>query len=122
MFRIFQVRCQAVHLIVVGWNIYWTFNVHGSVHRKYILICITNKMQRYTVYFIFKVLYMFRVVPPPHLQERKQLYLQHLVFVTPLLLPAAVTVWQIADAVDTVICAPEDGVVVPPEICRAVSI
>ena len=25
-----------------------------------------------------------------HLQERKQLYLQHLVFVTPLLLPAAV--------------------------------
>jgi len=25
-----------------------------------------------------------------HLQERKQLYLQHLVFVTPLLLPAAI--------------------------------
>ena len=100
-------------------------------------------MQRYTVYFIWKLLYMFRVVPPPiirsannciysiwylsrrycylcnvssywiyiqqdatlhslfyletalhvlggtatHHQERKQLYLQHLVFVTPLLLP-----------------------------------
>jgi hypothetical protein len=27
-----------------------------------------------------------------HYQERKQLYLQHLVFVTPLLLPAAVAV------------------------------
>jgi len=33
---------------------------------------------------------MFRVVPPTYHQERKQLYLQHLVFVTPLLLPAVV--------------------------------
>jgi len=91
-------------------------------------------MQLYTVYFIWKLLYMFRVVPPPiirsannciysiwylldrycylqldaalhsifypktaqhvsdgtssHHQERNQLYLQHLVFVRPLLLPA----------------------------------
>ena len=27
--------------------------------------CISNKMQRYTVYSIWKLLYMFRVVPPP---------------------------------------------------------
>jgi len=26
---------------------------------------ISNKMQRYTVYFIWKLLYMFRVVSPP---------------------------------------------------------
>jgi hypothetical protein len=26
---------------------------------------IFNNMQRYTVYFIWKLLYMFRVVPPP---------------------------------------------------------
>ena len=26
---------------------------------------ISNKMQRYTVYFIWKLLYMFRVLPPP---------------------------------------------------------
>jgi len=26
---------------------------------------ISNKMQCYTVYFIWKLLYMFRVVPPP---------------------------------------------------------
>jgi len=25
----------------------------------------SNKMQRYTVYFIWKLLYMFRVIPPP---------------------------------------------------------
>jgi hypothetical protein len=43
-----------------------------------------------------------------HHQERKQLYLQHLVFVTPLLLPAT-QVRQIPDAVDTVVCAPDDG-------------
>jgi hypothetical protein len=42
-------------------------------------------MQRYTVYSVWKLLYMFRV----H-QERIQLYLQHLVFVTPLLLSAAI--------------------------------
>jgi len=51
---------------------------------------ISNKMQSYTVYFIWKLLYMFRVVPPTHHQERKQLYLQHLVYVTQLLLPAAI--------------------------------
>ena len=28
-------------------------------------ICISNKMQRYTVYFTWKLLYMFWVVPPP---------------------------------------------------------
>ena len=31
----------------------------------YILIYISNMMQCYTVYFIWKLLYMFRVVPPP---------------------------------------------------------
>jgi len=33
---------------------------------------------------------MFRVLLPPIHQERVQLYLQHLVFVTPLLLPATI--------------------------------
>ena len=47
-------------------------------------------MQRYTVYFIWKLLYMFWGGTTTNHQERKQLYLQHLVFVTPLLLPAAI--------------------------------
>jgi hypothetical protein len=73
-------------------------------------------MQRYTVYFIWKLLYIFlsyiltyiqqdatlHILPYletalhisggtiTHHQERKQLYLQHLVFVTPLLLSAAI--------------------------------
>jgi len=40
-------------------------------------------MQRYTVNFIWKLLYMFRVVPSPNIRKAKQLYVQHLVFVTP---------------------------------------
>jgi hypothetical protein len=48
----------------------------------------SNKMQRYTVYIIWKLLYMFRVVPAPIIRSANN-YLQYLVFVTPLLLPAA---------------------------------
>jgi hypothetical protein len=70
----------------------------------------SKKMQRYTVYFIWKLFYIFRL-PPTHHQERKQLYLQHLVFVTPLLFPAVIVEeFQLQpDAVDTVVCAPDDG-------------
>jgi hypothetical protein len=39
--------------------------VHGSVHRKNILMYISNKMQRYTVHFIWKLLYIARVVKSP---------------------------------------------------------
>jgi len=45
-----------------------------------------------------------------HHQERKQLYLQHLLFVTPLLLPAAIVEeLGLPDAVDTDVCSPDDG-------------
>jgi hypothetical protein len=46
---------------------------------------ISNKIQRYTFY-----LYLETVGTSTHHQERIQLYLQHLVFVTPLLLSAAI--------------------------------
>jgi hypothetical protein len=49
--------------------------------------CISNKMQLYTVYLCLET------TPggtTTHHQERIQLYLQHLVFVTPLLLSAAI--------------------------------
>ena len=56
-----------------------------------------------------------------HHQERKQLYLQHLVFVTPLLLPAA-----IVKELELLYCRYSClrswwWVVVPPETCTAVS-
>ena len=51
---------------------------------------ISNKMQRYTVYLYLETALHVSGGTTTHHQERKQLYLQHLVFVRPLLLPAAI--------------------------------
>jgi hypothetical protein len=51
---------------------------------------ISNKMQRYTVYLYLEYVLHVSGGTSTHHQERIQLYLQHLVFVTPLLLSAAI--------------------------------
>ena len=51
---------------------------------------ISNKMQRYAVYFYLETALHVSGGTSTHHQERIQLYLQHLVFVTPLLLSAAI--------------------------------
>jgi hypothetical protein len=51
---------------------------------------ISNKMQRYTVYLYLETALYVSGGTSTHHQERKQLYLQYLVFVRPLLLPAAI--------------------------------
>jgi hypothetical protein len=51
---------------------------------------VSNKMQRYTVYFYLETALHISGGTTIHHQECKQLYLQHLVFVTPLLLPAVI--------------------------------
>src|SRR5215475_10766128 len=53
-------------------------------------MCISNKMQRYTVYLHMETALHVSGGTSTHHQERIQLYLQHLVFVTPLLLSAAI--------------------------------
>src|SRR5215475_154484 len=68
---------------------------------------ISNKMQRYSVYLYLEIALHVSGGTSTHHQERIQLYLQHLVFVTPLLLSAAI-VEELEDA-DTVVCAPDDG-------------
>jgi hypothetical protein len=67
-------------------------------------------MQRYTVYFIWKLLYMFRVVPPPIIRSANN-YLQHLVFVRPLMLPVAIAAGSTNGLTNTdvVVCALDDG-------------
>jgi hypothetical protein len=47
-------------------------------------------MRRYTVYLYLETTRHVSGGTSTHHQERIQLYLQHLVFVTPLLLPAAI--------------------------------
>jgi hypothetical protein len=51
---------------------------------------IANKMQRYTVYLYLETVLHVSGYNSTHHQERIQLYLQHLVFITPLLLSAAI--------------------------------
>jgi hypothetical protein len=54
-------------------------------------MCISNKMQRYTIYLYLETAPHVSSGTSTHHQERIQLYLQHLVFVTtPLLLSAAI--------------------------------
>jgi hypothetical protein len=50
----------------------------------------SNKIQRYTVYLYLETALHVLDGTFTHHQERIQLYLQHLVFVTPLLLSAAI--------------------------------
>jgi hypothetical protein len=51
---------------------------------------ISNKMQRYTIYLYLETALHVSVGTSTQHQERVQLYLQHLVFVTPLLLSAVI--------------------------------
>jgi hypothetical protein len=51
---------------------------------------ISNKMQRFTVYLYLETALHVSGGTSTHNQERIQLYLQYLVFVTPLLLSAAI--------------------------------
>ena len=51
---------------------------------------ISNKMQRYIVYLYLETALYISGGTSNHHQERTQLYLQHLVFVTPLLLSATI--------------------------------
>jgi len=51
---------------------------------------ISNKMQLYTVYLYLETALHVSGGTSTHDQDRKQLYLQHLVLVTPLLLPASI--------------------------------
>ena len=51
---------------------------------------VSNKIQRYTIYFYLETALHVSGGTSTHHQERIQLYLQHLVFVTPLLLSAAI--------------------------------
>jgi hypothetical protein len=67
-------------------------NIVSSKYNKLIIVFqyISNKMQRYTVYLCLETTLHVLGGISTHHQEGIQLYLQHLVFVTPLLLSAAI--------------------------------
>ena len=65
------------------------FNVHGSVHRNNILLYIQQDSTLHSLFYLETALHVSGGTST-HPQERKQLYLQHLVFATPLFLSAAI--------------------------------
>jgi hypothetical protein len=54
------------------------------------IVSISNKMQRHTVYVYLETTLHVSGGTSTHHQKRIQLHLQHLVFVTPLMLPDAI--------------------------------
>jgi hypothetical protein len=82
----------------------------GRRPTKNVLALLNINWQRYTVYFIWKLLYMFRVILPPIIRSANNFiysicYLSHCYCYW----QVTVTVWQIPDAVDKFVCAPDDG-------------
>jgi hypothetical protein len=75
------------HLLVLLRNLTFMGLCIVSIFRY---TCIFNKMQRYTVYLYLETALHVSGGTSTHHQECIQLYLQHLVFVTPLLLSAAI--------------------------------
>jgi len=67
------------------------FNIHGSVRHKNIVVYIQQDATLCGLFYLETALRVSGGTTTHH-QERKQLYLQHLVFVTPLLLPATIVV------------------------------
>ena len=57
------------------------FNVHGSVHRKNILVYIQQDAKLHSLFYVETALHVSGGIITHH-QERKQMYLQHLVFST----------------------------------------
>jgi hypothetical protein len=67
----------------------YKFKVYGSVHRKNILIYIQKYATLHSLFYLETALHVLSGTNTHH-QECRQLYLQHLVFVMPLLLSAAI--------------------------------
>jgi len=57
------------------------FNVHGSMHRNNILIYIQQDAKLHSLFYLKTALHVSGGTTTHH-QERQQLHLQHLVFVT----------------------------------------
>jgi hypothetical protein len=68
---------------------YLFFNIHGSLHHNNILIYIQQDAMLNSLFYPETALHVLGGTSTHH-QEHKQLYLQHLVFVTSLLLSAAI--------------------------------
>jgi hypothetical protein len=79
------------------------FNVYGSLNRNNIVIYIRQDATLHRLFYLETALHVSGGTTTHH-QECKQLYLQHLVLVTPLLLPAAVAAGSSNGVTNTIYC------------------
>jgi len=77
--------------------------VHESVHRNNIPIYIQQDATLHSLFYLETALHVSGGTTTHH-EKRKQLHLQHLVFVTPLLLPAAMGAGSSNDVTNTRCC------------------
>jgi len=77
--RLFILRCSLFKQLLK--NDEFQFNVHGSVHRNNIPIYIQQDAKFHSLFYLETALHVSGGTIT-HQEERKQLYLQHLVFVT----------------------------------------
>ena len=101
------------------------FNIHGSLHLKNVLIYIQQDATLHSLFYLETALHVSGGTTTHH-QERKQLYLQHLLFVRPLLLPAAIAAGSSNRLTNTRCCRYSCmrswlWVEITPETCTAVS-
>jgi hypothetical protein len=80
--NLFNVHVSGAHIDILV-NL---FNDHGSVHRNNILTYIQQDATLHSLFYVETALHVSGGASTHH-QERKQLYLQHLVFVRSLPLP-----------------------------------
>jgi hypothetical protein len=104
---------------------YIIFNVYGPVHLKNIPINTQEDATLHSLFYLETALHVSGGTSTHH-QESIQLYLQHLVYVRPLLLSAAIAADSSNGLTNTRFCRYSCmrswwWVEVPPEICRAVS-
>jgi len=74
--------------VFMYFKVFNVFNFYGSVHRKNILMYVQQDATLHSLFYLEIALHFSGGTTTSH-QECKQLYLQNLVFVRPLLLPAA---------------------------------
>jgi hypothetical protein len=101
------------------------FNVHRSVHRNNILVYTRQVATLHSLFYLETAVHVSGGTTTHH-QDSKQLYLQHMVFVRPLLLPAAIAAGSSNGLTNNGCCRYSCmrswwWVEVSPETCRAVS-